>query len=150
MGGMRGFGQAAARPRMISPGAGMGMARGGYGMGARPGMNMAGRWLGGSNFGRTGINGFGGRSGMNMAGRSMGASNFGRAGINSFGRAGINSGGLGMAQRLRTGYASTDHQRGPYGCGEPFGRGGVNNRIGSGLTATSLNRANLSNNALNR
>ena len=107
---------------MASPG--MGAGRGGVGMGARPGMNMAGRSFGTSNFGRAGMGQFG----------QAGAGNFGRAGMSNFGRAGINGGGLGMARNsyglgTRAPINSAARMSGT----NMFGRGGINNRIGSGL-----------------
>jgi tetratricopeptide (TPR) repeat protein len=106
MGGMRGFG-GGVQSRMISPGGGAGMARGGYGMGARQGVNMAGRSLGTSNFGRAGM--AGGAMGMGRSAYGLGArapiTSAARMGAaNSFVRTGVNNG-------IRSGLTGTSLNR---------------------------------------
>jgi tetratricopeptide (TPR) repeat protein len=106
-------------------------------------MNMSGRSLANSGFGRGGIGG-------------AGASGFGRGGIggaggaNGFGRGGLNGSALG-ASRGNFGYGA----RAPIssaarlGGANAFGRGGMNNRAGAGLTSTAFNRGGFSNNSFN-
>ncbi len=115
-------------------------------------MNMAGRSIGSVHPGRAGMNGFSGRSGYEHGGAARWVGSIILAGAGSTILAGAGSitvvlewkgNAYGLGTR-RTGSLLLARMS----AANAFGRGGFNNRIGSGLTGTSLNRASLSNNAL--
>jgi tetratricopeptide (TPR) repeat protein len=106
---------------MMSPGFGAGMGRNASGLGAR--------------------------SGMNMAGRSFAPSSMGRSGVNGSGRAAVGSGRFGsMGNPYGVGTRAPVNTAARLGGTGAFGTRAGSGRLGTGLTATSLNRSNFANN----